>query len=454
MSGSNIDNSISIKVAQVDVKAPTGWVDPENIVVTYDSAARTITLTHSTALYYYYQGKKYNKGTTWTSTAHAASNGPYFLTLDSTGASFWHTTFPGFDNGVYVAFVNYGATDKFAIREVHGLMPWQSWKECHETIGTYYQSGGVVVPGSYALDTKTVAALTPGTTACVVADEDLISTVNALADGGPYTRLHFISSVAVFTTGSTFPYASNGTNPQYNSGGTSLVAITNNSNWVNCYAIFVPVTADAGSQAYRVVWMTGQFLHGTLAAAQAEDFRANNLGNLANLFTEFLPRIRFSFRRDSTYNLTQNTRLDSDPAYITGTKQGLVSISGVVPSSHTALADRTTADSHPASAVSVVAAGFSGALSPTDTDGQTALATLDQAKANRYRVALTWSGAGPYTMTITAATHGKGLYPVVAVRETVTTNSLNVGTAISTVTASGDVTITSVTNFTGDVIIL
>ena len=60
-----------------DWKNPTGFVDPDNITVAYNYTNRTITLTHSSNIYYYWNGVKYELGTagSWTSSAHTDSTG-------------------------------------------------------------------------------------------------------------------------------------------------------------------------------------------------------------------------------------------------------------------------------------------------------------------------------------------------------------------------------------------
>jgi hypothetical protein len=204
------------------------------------------------------------------------------------------------------------------------------------------------------LNTNTVAAVTPAVEVAVVADEDCPTTIAALVDGSTYTRLHFDSGLAVFTTGSTFPYPDDGTNIQYNqnpTSGTALTAITANARWVNIYGILVPVASDVASQAYRIVWMTGQASYNTLAAAQAEDFRSLSTGNLSSIFAEFVPWIRLTYTRVIS-NQTRNAQLNAIPAYLTGNKQSLVSVSGFVSPDHQSLTGRSDADAHPASAVS------------------------------------------------------------------------------------------------------
>ena len=120
-------------------KEPTGFTSPADVIVTYDSTARTVTLTGTVEAYF--------RGTVvsalvsgWVSDAHTATTGPWFLYYN--GSAFvWSQTAWTWDM-LMIAFVKYGTTDKFAIRETHGLMQWQAHEEFHETIGTYASAGG------------------------------------------------------------------------------------------------------------------------------------------------------------------------------------------------------------------------------------------------------------------------------------------------------------------------
>ena len=72
----------------------------------------------------------------------------------------------------------------------------------------------------------------------------------------------------------------------------------------------------------------------------------------------------------------------------------------------------------------------------------------------RYVTALSWIGTGPYTMTLSAATHGRGLNPLVRAQEIVAGPIANdVWVDVSTA-ANGNVTLTSSISFTGQVIIV
>jgi hypothetical protein len=76
-----------------------------------------------------------------------------------------------------------------------------------------------------------------------------------------------------------------------------------------------------------------------------------------------------------------------------------------------------------------------------------------------YVAAISWSGSGPYSMTILATTHGKGTDPMVAVRELSGGSYLDkthgyLGQEMQIlVNTSGDVVITYSTNFNGKIII-
>jgi len=200
----------------------------------------------------------------------------------------------------------------------------------------------------------------------VIQDEDLPTTIPAFADGSTYTRIHFDTGNVVFSTASSLPFPNDGTNIQYNQNpttGTALTAITTNARFVNIYGIFVPATADAGSQDYRILWMTGQQIYTTLAAAQGEDFRTLTTGNLATIFPEFVPFIRVTYDRQTAGGSTTtfNAMIPTNGvSYIVGTRAGLTSLTGFTPTDHNTLTGRSDADSHPASAITGTAVTIAG----------------------------------------------------------------------------------------------
>ncbi len=264
----------------------SGFKDPELVVVTYDSTARTITL--AGAVEAYWRGVAIPALVAgWVSAAHTATNGAWYLLYDGVNIV-WQNTPWTFDQ-VMIAYVHYDATNKFAIRECHGLMQWQAHRECHETIGTYRVSGGDL--SSYVVGSTTAANRRPAVAACVVKDEDLITTNPALAAAGPYTQLGLASTgTSTFTTGSAEIVSVTGAQPNWNQFSTPNWVQTpmSNNSYMSIWLVAVPATASAGSQAYRYLWVQGQ-TNGSLAGEQGSSFGGLNLGQIATLFTEFVP---------------------------------------------------------------------------------------------------------------------------------------------------------------------
>lgn len=71
----------------------------------------------------------------------------------------------------------------------------------------------------------------------------------------------------------------------------------------------------------------------------------------------------------------------------------------------------------------------------------------------KYVAALSWSGAGPYTMSIPAATHGKGSDPCIVVREQDGSDLVDMVTMEVRINASGDITLNSAEMISGKVIV-
>jgi hypothetical protein len=266
-------------------KDPTGFSDPAAVTETYDSTNRTVTLTGTFSAYW--QGELIPVLTNgWVSPAHPATAGPWFLFYN--GTSFvWQQTSWTFDM-LQIAYVVYGATDKFALRECHGLMPWQSHQEFHQTIGTYSTGGGDL--SSYALSSTTVADRRPAVSSATLHDEDLTTVVAALPAAGPYTQLYLTSTgTTTFTTAAAEIVPVSGNQPYYNqfTGGNWTQTLMSNNSYMSIWLVAVPAQADAGSQAYRYLWVQGQ-TNGNLATEQAIQFKDLNLGQISALFPEFV----------------------------------------------------------------------------------------------------------------------------------------------------------------------
>jgi hypothetical protein len=402
----------------------TGFEDPAGIVLTYfpgpGPGTPYLQISHSSGtIAYWIKGTRYTRSSPYLTAPHTDSTANnYYGYFKDDNTWTWETSFQGFNNlgWVYVAFVYYKSDAKFALRECHGLMEWETWGNLHTNIGTYRSGSGGLVTGGISQNTNTAAAIKPTTAEVTLMDEDLPSTVFAVDSGlRTYTTVHFIGGAPVFTSGLTWPFLYSGTEIQYNPSATSLAVVGGNNRWVNYYGVYLPVTADTTSAEYRLVWIAGQAFYTSLLAAQQEDFRSLDTTAFGSVFLEFLPFIRLTIRRDSTYNNIRMARIDASTPFVTylsGSKSGYVTI-----------------------------AGFSAAAATRFTQSFT---TSD------------WGGVvGAQTLAITGATHGKGTYPSISVWYDEGTGSESlVGVDISVSRTTGDITLTSSETFNGTLVVL
>lgn len=249
------------KTQNTITKEPTGFsVQP---TINYDPTTQKVTLTGSFVAYY--QGVDVSVANPtfvngWISTAHTNTAGHnYFLSFNGTSFVWTADAFPGYDQ-VLIASVYYGTTDKYAVRECHGLMPWQTHKELHETIGTYKESGGTIPSASYVLSSTTAADRRPNIDQTLITDEDLTTTLPALTSE-TYTQYYLTgASVGAYALGATdiIPLLTN--NPYYNTFSTTWGQTLMPANSVATVWIYaLPVTTSANSQAYRYLFIQPQW---------------------------------------------------------------------------------------------------------------------------------------------------------------------------------------------------
>lgn len=312
-----------------DAKAPTGWLDPDNIDVSYDKTNRTITLTGN--LDFYWNGVKKSLSSPWTSDAHTNSAGSYYL-YSTDGITFaWSTDVWSFYHLMIAKAIK--GTDSFALRETHGLMQWQVHEELHEVVSSFRESGGALVAGTYAENTPTDAANSPGFAVATIQDEDLHTTIPAWSEGGYTTMWIGSSSVSTFDTTATLPfrYASGGY-IYYNVPTTGAETQAANNRYLNVYQILVPTASDTDSQKYRMLMLQPQAQYTSLAAAQAEDTRGLVLGNFGVSAPEFVIYARITYITASGDANNGKCRIATNGVtYIAGSKLGQVSVSGYAP---------------------------------------------------------------------------------------------------------------------------
>lgn len=276
--------------AAQDLQEWTGFLFPDTVVSAYNSTSRTVTLTSPVPgqLFYYWQGSKVSlgDGTTWTSSAHDATTGGWFLS-STDGSTFTWSQLPWEFYQLMVAFVYYGTVDRFGLRETHGTMSWQSHQEFHETIGTYLHSGGDLA--AYVLASTTAASRRPTVSSTTVKDED-IETTNAALSSSLYTKAYLTGTgVTTFIVETADIVPLLGNHPYYNqfSSPNWIQTLVPNNDYMIVWLVAVPAQSDTASQKYRYLWVQGQQT-GTLAAMQAVNSSTVNVGTFASLFTEFV----------------------------------------------------------------------------------------------------------------------------------------------------------------------
>jgi len=284
----NINDYVPLSVL-TDMKDPSGFLDPSNITMTYDTATRKVTLAAiSGTVDYYWRGVKKTLGASWTSpTAHTAANGKYWL-YSTDGTTFaWSADsasapWAWYDIQVAIAIEDSTRSLQIAVRECHSVWDWQSHRADHLNIGTYHLSGGAPTVGTYTENSGTDADKTMGFDAAVIQDEDLPTTVTAWAQG-TYTTARISSAdptKIAFDTAATFPFRSSGGYILINNPTTGVETEPSVGKFLNVYQILVPTTSDTGSQLYRTVMLQPQVAHNTLALAKAEDTRNLALGDI------------------------------------------------------------------------------------------------------------------------------------------------------------------------------
>jgi len=286
-----------------NIKVPTGFIDNLNIGVSYDSVNRTITLTKATPIEYYWRGKLYSLGTSWTSVPHTNDTQGWFL-YSSDGVTFHWSTQAWIFSNLMVAYKPTNST--IAIREVHGTQDSNTHEELHRVLGCYRVSGFGLTNGTYVIQpaVPTNANNTFGLEAGIVADEDLKTNINAWIQDS-YTRLYFTSTgVKNYQTAQALPFRMGTTYPLINSynGSTFTETEAVSGRYFNYYIIRVPVTSDSNSQLYRAIVLQAQFSYTSLLSAQTENPQSLYFGDFSDITPETVIVERITYRSQSAYN--------------------------------------------------------------------------------------------------------------------------------------------------------
>lgn len=357
-----LDAKVNLSVL-ADTLDPTGFVDPDNVVATYDESAKTVTLTHTSGtIEYYWRGVLKTLVSPWTSSAHPTVAAKYYLKSTDGTAFAWSTAVWAFsDVMVSVAILDSVNAEWWALREVHGVMGWREHEEAHDLLGTYRKSGLGPTAGTYTVNTATDAATTPGFDAGVIKDEDLQTSIAASTEGTYSTARIGASSVLTVDTAATFPFRSSGSYPLINTPSTGAEAATVTNRYINVYEILLPVCQGTSSLKRRRLMLQPQAAYTTLSAAQAEDFRALSLGDLSS--PEYVAYTRITYVTSAADGNTGKCRIATGGiSYVVGSRASQASVvTGVVP----------TAENVPFTPAGTIAAtNVQAAIAELDTDSR------------------------------------------------------------------------------------
>jgi hypothetical protein len=301
--------------------------------LSYSAANRQLTITLSTGAAYTVGGVRYplSAGTV-TTTAHANTTGLWFFYYDGTNSgaltvssSSWNliTTAP-------IALVYYNATNVAAIlfNELHpgvkGMGP-AAHLNLHTTRGTQLLSGGV--PSGYTLATTGLANTSYAISAGSIADEDLILSTTAQAQGGANTyQIMYQTGTSASPVWNWVEDAeggiyTNGTNPYYNQltgGSWQLTAITANATYYNYWVMAVPAYS-----APQFIIIMGSATYTTLAAAEAATF-ATEVPNISQFTAEGIVLYQMTYERNNGDGAPGNSTLQA----VSKVTASLISVGG------------------------------------------------------------------------------------------------------------------------------
>lgn len=353
---------------------PTGFVDQDKITVTYDSVARTMTLTHASGLItYLYKGKEYNLSSPWVSPPHQDNSTANFLS-SADGLIFgWTITSWSYED-IHVARVRFisNISQYIGFKETHGCnMSSATHKELHDIIGTYRIGGLGIDPASILINPANNDATNSGNRPRIYAgnikDEDLTIYIPETPDDSVYTTIWFNATGQLQAQPNhtdIYMYAANLF--QYNPVGSGLVNAVNNR-FYNTWNFHLPVTADAHSQRFRSVWLVAQVVNTSPDIARAEDPRSLYWGELADQIFERVPYAVICLRADTAIidTVLGQCKIAENPRYLTGSSLVLFSGSPAM-TSHSVLSGRNDIASHPDYAIATDTTGFLLLTPPTD----------------------------------------------------------------------------------------
>jgi hypothetical protein len=297
---------------------PHGWpldsTGARLVTLSYNATTRQVTITANSGSTFQVCccGVATTQTSPYTTTAHAATEGPWYLYWD--GANFtWSQTIWDLYTVAPTSYVYWSSllSSGTGFNELH---EWYSdpglHRDNHFAIGTSLQAGGTL--SGYVLNTASDVSLQFAVAQTTINDEDLQSVLAALV-AGSYT-IWYRSGASGFwkwSTGQSLPFLY-GATPyaeinNFVAGSWTLTEIdgSGGGKYGTAYVMAMP----ALSGAHQFIVIPGQTQYASLAAAQAEAFGSLNLGTPP--FIEFVPIAQLVFFAHHGSGGTANTALAS-----------------------------------------------------------------------------------------------------------------------------------------------
>lgn len=292
---------------------PSGFPNQTDSTISVVNGTRTLTIAPVGASFSYYASAvEYTvsapAAVTWTNVA-----GLHFIYFNGAtlthSESPWDLTNPELVPVAALVWDTVGSTS-IVLEERHGIqMDRDTHLYLHSTRGTQLVSGGTIPAASYTLSGTTDAHNSFAVDETVISDEDIRSTLTALADGSAIGRLWRSGAGGPWTwdTSTVFPKVGAGgvfiAKNVFSTPNWVLTDLASNR-WVNWYLLAIP----ALTTAYRFVLIPGQVDFANLTSAQAESVTALDWGSLP--FTEAVPIAQITYRTNTGYTTTGRCRIE------------------------------------------------------------------------------------------------------------------------------------------------
>lgn len=365
-----VEQQLSDEMAAI--KEPTGFPSASTTTISVVDGTRTFTIAPTGASFdVYVAGKKYTK--TSESVVFTDTEGVWYFYYNASGVLTASQTIWDLALAAPVALLYWNATSDVSLDladERHGCaMDWATHKYLHLTVGTRYVNG--LAASGYVLNSAVNADVRFAFASGAISDEDLHIDIAAQTEpaqipvfyrsgaGGNWKR----------ATATDYPYLTTGSGRiAYNldTAGTWSQAEVSNTDFC-AYWIFA-----TNGKNYPIIAIQGQRQDTSLANAQNNNlYESLAFGTLP--YAEMKLLFRVLVQTSNAYGSTMKVRVVEvqDLRVTSNLPSG-----SYVATDHNSLSGRTTANSHPASAISNTPAGTVAA-----TDVQAAIDELDSDKA-------------------------------------------------------------------------